>query len=60
MDAFISDIFFNFVDHESQRVKRVINRSFVGDIAGSFVKALCDCGHEIRPEELREDFFNRL
>jgi len=60
MDAFISDLFFNFVDHESTRVKRVINKRFVGDLAGSFAKALQDCGKEVRPEELREDFFQRL
>lgn len=60
MDEFISDLFFNFCDHESVRQKRVINKSFVSDLAGSFSKALNDCGKEVKPDELREDFFSRL
>lgn len=57
----ISDIFFNIVYQTALATENGSDsRTFVSYMAGIFSKSLADCGIDIAPAVLREDYFSRL
>lgn len=56
----ISDIFFNMVFHMKESGIVNNSRTKISELAGAYSKTLTDVGIEYKPENIREDYYNRL